>query len=911
MGNFRRAAALVLAMALMAGGCQIGHTTNENMIRSSRHIGQARGFLVTAEDFFTGGQTTAEAQQTALTKMVSFAVENHMNTIFFEARPGATALYKSKLFSMDSRVAAGFDPLAFLCEKATQSDVQVFAVINPFCMAGSLPTGGKNPFEKLTVTGEWLDPAPPALAKLVAQDVAALVKSHGVAGVLLDGLDASFVQSGQVTNQVEALVTEVSKAARKENSAIAIGVGFDAVNEHNAMTVEAAQRLATAGSISLVAPNIGALLEAGYLPVLQSWTAAKLGTAELYTVNSNQAELPYELQNQLLANAMEGGVAGAILSPYSYLAACDKKETELLVSLLAAGNSKQKNTDLTFPQTLAITYPIGAEATVYDKSIYIMGTSDPAKPLTIADKTINRLGIKGAFGVMVELQEGANSITIAQGDKKATVKVNKATQSTTPKAIAKITTGTLFPTTDLGINSNETVAVACVGPSGASITATLNGVTAVLAQSATGKDGLPATFTGTLTLATDSYPADKVTNAGNITYVVSMGEAHEVQKSEGAVYVAGKNVPLVLEIDPDYYVCSVLTDVASDDNFTQSLKAGGRAAIVGRTKATRSGNPAIFYKLSSGGYVIGTRIKIVEEPGKCSSNITAITKTEGADFEEFAFAGGQPGVLADLAEGKLTLRFLDTKLTADPAAMAGGLVQSVEKKDTKDGFELVLTTAPGTLWGYDITHSGGATKLYLRRTPVVGTTFGKPLEGVEILLDPGHGGPDPGALGVAGTTGPTEAVLNMAVANAAKFRLEQLGATVSMTRVDESVRVSLDERNFQAQRERPHIFLAIHHNSTMLVKDLSDVRRMEAYYWEKQAAGFANSLMERLTATLGRNPTDPENAYYYVTRLTFAPAVLFEMGFVVNPAEYEDACTTASRLKAANGIAMAALDILP
>lgn len=183
------------------------------------------------------------------------------------------------------------------------------------------------------------------------------------------------------------------------------------------------------------------------------------------------------------------------------------------------------------------------------------------------------------------------------------------------------------------------------------------------------------------------------------------------------------------------------------------------------------------------------------------------------------------------------------------------------------------------------------------------------MAGISILLDPGHGATDPGALGVAGVTGPTEAILNMAVANAAKFRLEQLGATVSMTRTDESKWVSLDTRTFMAEQQRPHIFLAIHHNSTALNKDVNNIRRMESYYWESIAKPFADSLMQNLAKTLGRKTSDSENAYFYVTRLTFAPAVLFEMGFVVNPAEYEESCEMVSMYKAANGIAQAVVEI--
>ena len=72
--------------------------------------------------------------------------------------------------------------------------------------------------------------------------------------------------------------------------------------------------------------------------------------------------------------------------------------------------------------------------------------------------------------------------------------------------------------------------------------------------------------------------------------------------------------------------------------------------------------------------------------------------------------------------------------------------------------------------------------LYLKPAPKRGDTFGKPLSGVSVMLDAGHGGSDPGAMGVAGESGPAEAQLNLAVTQALKYRLEQLGASVSPRR---------------------------------------------------------------------------------------------------------------------------------
>ncbi|MEG0854255.1 MAG: hypothetical protein RSF82_10310, partial [Angelakisella sp.] len=713
MKLFQRTTALLLSglLVILTGCGTQGGKSKENIVSSTRYIGQARGFFVstgTGGEFPTERATTVEAQQQELAAMVRFAADNKLNSIFFEARPGAAAFYNSKHFPMDSSVAVGekaqLDPLDYLCTEAGKNKVQVFAVIDCFSMSGSMQSGAKNPFAELPVNGEQLDPTATQLHELVAKGAAELCKKYGIAGVVLDGLDVAFMQGAGTTAAVEQLTAIVSAAVRKVNSSAAVAIAFDATNEHNAMTVETAQKLAQSGVVDMIIPHMNTSLEykgdTGYLPLLKTWTAADFGTAELYTGNVFVAEDPYQIHNQLLANAMQGGVTGAVLAPYSHFATADSDENQLLISLLAAGKTVPAPTDLSFPQTLAICYP-DKDTTVYDSGIYVMGTSNPALPLTIDGKDIPRVGEKGAYGVKVDLAIGDNPITIKQGDKTASVTVTRGSAPTGARPIKQITDATLFPVTPLGVDSNETVEISCVGPAGASITATMGGKTVVLGQTAkTSTVGVPATFKGSITLNSADYPADKVTNIGKITYVVSVGDSHVVQSSAAEVFVAGVAVPLTLEIPKSSYVSSVLTDLSSDDNFTQTLKSGGRAAIVGRTTATRSGNPVIAYKLSNGGYILGNRAEIVSDAALCVSNITEIVKTEGADWEQYALRGGQPAVLTERTDTTLKLRLLNTKMTADPQSMAGGIIEKVERTDTKDGVELTLTFPAGSLWGY-------------------------------------------------------------------------------------------------------------------------------------------------------------------------------------------------------------------
>ncbi|NNE71217.1 MAG: N-acetylmuramoyl-L-alanine amidase [Rhodothermales bacterium] len=92
-----------------------------------------------------------------------------------------------------------------------------------------------------------------------------------------------------------------------------------------------------------------------------------------------------------------------------------------------------------------------------------------------------------------------------------------------------------------------------------------------------------------------------------------------------------------------------------------------------------------------------------------------------------------------------------------------------------------------------------------------------------IVLDPGHGGEDPGAVGINGTY---EKDVTLDVALRLKRRLEQRGYTVLMTRgADETV--SLRERVEYANQQPTDLFVSIHANS---FPD-APVNALETYYF--------------------------------------------------------------------------------
>jgi N-acetylmuramoyl-L-alanine amidase len=106
---------------------------------------------------------------------------------------------------------------------------------------------------------------------------------------------------------------------------------------------------------------------------------------------------------------------------------------------------------------------------------------------------------------------------------------------------------------------------------------------------------------------------------------------------------------------------------------------------------------------------------------------------------------------------------------------------------------------------------GGRAGAWLVGTPCgrrIRLGLGTPIRGATVLLDPGHGGEEEGAVGANGLT---EKDLNLRVARLAAAALEAQGATVVLTRTAD-YRVTLEARAALAQRLRPPVMVSVHHN---------------------------------------------------------------------------------------------------
>ena len=163
---------------------------------------------------------------------------------------------------------------------------------------------------------------------------------------------------------------------------------------------------------------------------------------------------------------------------------------------------------------------------------------------------------------------------------------------------------------------------------------------------------------------------------------------------------------------------------------------------------------------------------------------------------------------------------------------------------------------------------------------------GQPLRGKIIAVDAGHGGADPGAVGVTGTV---EKEINLILAQKLKKQLEAKGAVVVMTRTADRVfsdikKEELEHRAELVKKGKAELFLSLQCNAV----PNSELRGAQTFYHpdSEQGKKLAEAIQERFKTKLKN--TDREALTLdsaYIMKLLDIPAVMVEVGFLSNPGE--------------------------
>lgn len=237
----------------------------------------------------------------------------------------------------------------------------------------------------------------------------------------------------------------------------------------------------------------------------------------------------------------------------------------------------------------------------------------------------------------------------------------------------------------------------------------------------------------------------------------------------------------------------------------------------------------------------------------------------------------------------------------DSTSQSGGLLQKL--------FSLVFDKLLGPILNIFNSKTGNSTTTTnpVVITPLPTTTINPiqnngVLKGKVIVVDPGHGGSNPGA--VANNT--RESDNNLAVGLKLRDKLVQAGATVIMTRDTDrtvapegsSLTEELEARVSLAETNHADLFVSIHSNSN----PNTSIAGSMTFYPSGKASALASEVQNALITETGGVDKGISTATFYVLRNTSMPSILVEMGFVTNSDEAILLTKDSYRTKTAQGL---------
>ena len=199
---------------------------------------------------------------------------------------------------------------------------------------------------------------------------------------------------------------------------------------------------------------------------------------------------------------------------------------------------------------------------------------------------------------------------------------------------------------------------------------------------------------------------------------------------------------------------------------------------------------------------------------------------------------------------------------------------------------LVIITILTTLISVFFQNLYSGTKFFAASTNINGNKL--------ILIDPGHGGVDGGAVSQNGTI---EKYLNLNISLKVRERLEKLGYQVLMTREEDKGlytkdsdinKMKIEDLNNRCKMKRESncdLFISIHQNFFIQ----SNCYGPQIWYSKnEESCKLALIIQENLNKDLNfnkRKVKEANDAYKVLRCYTNIPSVIIECGFITNPDE--------------------------
>ncbi len=577
---------------------------------------------------------------------------------------------------------------------------------------------------------------------------------------------------------------------------------------------------------------------------------------------------------------------------------------------------------------LVLTAPAKSDVTVTVPYYTLMGTADAAHPLTLNGNAVELDG-NGAFAVETELKIGANKFVFEHKGKTTTVTVR----------YKYIVMKEYQPSSKASYESGAVVAVSVSARAGSTVTATFNGQTITLERQVF-QEGEPLPdgfvgFTGVFNLPSGNLEA---LNLGKITYSATYNGITD-RGSSGNITCKKAIIPHIAEVTA--FTAETFNGSTTDDwsdPRNNYLPRGTVDQIVGTT---------VVGDLKYVNLRCGRRVYIEKKESSSSSvkkpvvGITAgtVPDTNSINFAEVSEGEQYTKVVVDtdwkapffldilpqsytnptkrnFTVSGITCEFVQiefcyaTQFTGEiafssenPLFSHAGIYQNAGSVTVR----LYLKNA-GIFRGWDADYNAAGQLEFSFLNPRVAqidedvnNPYGVRLDGMTVVVDAGHGGYDPGAVGKGNVY---ESNANLGLAKIIKSELEKIGAAVIMTRSDDSY-VSADRRVEILKNARADFCVSVHHNAAASSK----ANGFEVYHFNAWTSNAAK-LIEARTINAGvYSKVKPTGWHvFFLSRASYCPSVLTENGYMSGNSDYAGIIDTPTNERKAKAIVEGIVD---
>lgn len=550
------------------------------------------------------------------------------------------------------------------------------------------------------------------------------------------------------------------------------------------------------------------------------------------------------------------------------------------------------------PTQLHLTYPPLQHTTTSDR-LFFIGTAPKEGNVSINDQVISRT-VAGHFAPSLPLQFGDNIFNIKysspdrdrNSERQIKVKVVRTPRISQPPKEISFIKDSLFPISDIARQPNERICFDAIATPNAKVSVRVgdreisllprrrNSQLPPNSSVLTGNNGATnESPTGYFRGCTNFESSGQL---GQPEYELRLGERIVKEKAKGQVEILSLKNIQVAEI----------VAIAADARTGASTDFSRLTPLPQGTKALITGKQGDWLRLDYGGWVTKSMTKIEDAEAYTPSTVRSIKTKRIIDKDNvwteviIPLEGAVPISIIQ-SDRTISLTLYNVTAQTDTISIAPtSIINTLEWVQAEpDKITYNISLKPRQQWGYKVRYQGANLILSLKHPPVFSTSSKElSLNGAKILLDAGHGGNED--LGSRSPTGYPEKEATLKISKLLQDQLQNRGAKVVTTRTDD-VDLDLATRVAKISQEEPTLSISVHYNALPDDGDALNTSGVSSFWYNSQAQDFAKFINTYISQKLNRNDYGVYWNNLALVRPTNAPSVLLELGFMINPVEFE------------------------